>query len=229
MTEHAKVTGAESCWDDGFQDDSDCEKYLQEQKAKLVAEEEVESDEYDDDAETENVSAESEEEFEGSYASAETEEESEDDDPNIEAGSDTTAKGKKMVAAKITKGKTTKADAIRAIISAKQDAGVEIRPRDVKAELEKKGIEVNSSQISITMRSMGLPPTKVGAGRPAGSGGAEKAKKRATAKIRAVPVEANGEKEEEAIEMAATLLRTAGSYDAALSALNLCDKIVSRS
>lgn len=233
MSKHANVTGAESCWDDGFEDDSDCEQYLQKQKAKLIAESDDDSDEFEDEEVSEESEEEDTDEIHDSAADDAEDDESEESEETAETDEEsedaTVAKGKKMVKAK-TSSKMTKADAIRAIIAAKQEAGVEIKPRDIKAALEKKGIEVNSSQISITLRAMGVPPTRKGSGRRAGSKASSEEtaepKKRATARFKAVAAETDGQ--EAVLDHAADLLKMAGSYDAAVSALNLCRKIMAR-
>lgn len=241
MVRQVNVTGAESCWDDGFEDDSSCEKYLQQKKAELIAETPVEEDEYEEETADEDDAESSEDEVKEIHNSAADDADDEESDVSEEtADADEepaaaeVAKGAKMVKAKTTAGKMTKADAIRAIIAAKQEAGVEIRPRDIKAALEKKGIDVNASQISITLRAMGVPPTTSGRGRPAGSGGkvpaahSEEPKSRVTARFKALPDAEDGDGQEASLNHAADLLRAAGSYEAAVSALNLCRKLIAR-
>jgi hypothetical protein len=236
MVRQVNVTGAESCWDDGFEDDGSCEKYLQQKKAELVAEDHVEEDDYEEEeSEEESDDSTDDEEIHASAADDETDEESDESEEIAEADEKPvtakSAKGPSIVKAKTSGSKITKADAIRAIISAKQDAGAEIRPRDIKAELEKQGIEVNASQISITLRAMGVPAAKTGVGRPAGSknkAAAGEPVRRATARFAPVAAEEDGEDKEAALNCAADLLKTAGSYEAAVSALNFCRKLTAR-
>lgn len=259
MAKQTGITGADSCWEDGFDEDADCEKYLQARKTKIVAEERLEEGEEDEDnGDGDEAEEESAEEYEAVAEANDAEDdeendESDDDDDNDEsddvadeAESDDTAdedeepseatstKGRKMVKAK-TGGKVTKADAIRAIIEAKQNAGVEIRPRDIIEALNKKGIAVNASQVSITLRAMGVPPAKRGGGggRPPKARPAEVApKSRATAKIRAVEPKHDGvarDYDNDEIEKATELLRATGSYESAVSLLGLCHKIMQRS
>lgn len=244
MVRQAGVTGAESCWDDGFESDDDCEKYLQAQKTKMVADADSDTEEYtDDDDDDDDADALEEGEDTEVRSSAdsvdddaddysEDDEESEESaDADEESEEALSAKGHKMIKAKTT-GKMTKADAIRSIIAARQEAGVEIRPRDIKAALEKKGIEVNASQISITLRAMGVPPATRGGKRPAAGRPAAvtesppEPQKRQTARYRAKMPETTTNGREVVFEQAATLLQTAGSYDAALTALNFCKKFM---
>lgn len=227
MSKRVNVTGAESCWDDGFEDDGSCEKYLQQKKAELIAEDEITEDDYEEEPDEETASAdEDEDEDEEIHDTAENDDGDETADEPVVAK---VAKSKSSVPAKPPAGKITKADAIRAIITAKQKAGIEIRPRDIKAELEGQGIDVNASQISITLRAMGVPPAKNGPGRPAGSknkAATAEPRSRATARFAAVAEDAE---HEVALNYAADLLKAAGSYEAAVSALATCRKLAERS
>lgn len=237
MVRQVNVTGAESCWDDGFEDDGSCEKYLQQKKAELIAKNGVTEDEYEEESTEESDASPEDEEIHADTTDDAEDEESDESEENAETDEEPVtakvAKGNDMVKTKPTTGKITKADAIRAIITAKQEAGVEIRPRDIKAELEKNGIEVNASQISITLRAMGVPPAKMGPGRPAGSKNkvaaavAAEPKSRATARF-APAASAEEDGQEEVLNYAADLLKAAGSYDAAVSALNLCRRLTTR-
>lgn len=249
MVRQVNVTGAESCWDDGFADDEDCENYLRDQKSRTMAEEASADVDEDDDAEEEDDTDDADDDSsddvtaEAEDSSTEEDEETEDADESeatAEEDSEIASEanpeeGAKMIKAK-SGGKVTKADAIRAVIEAKQAAGVEFRPRDVIEALKKKGIEVNASQVSITLRAMGVPALKRGvaaksAAKPVAAETEEPARRRATAKVRAIAPHAvtNGDGvSSNMVEQAADFMHAAGGYDEAVSLLNLCRKVMQR-
>lgn len=251
MVRQVNVTGAESCWDDGFADDEDCESYLRNQKSRMMAEEADADVDEDDDAEDEeddtddaddessdDVTAEAEEsstEEDEEEESADESEATAEEETEITSEADPEEEGKKMIKGTKASGKVTKADAIRAVIEAKQAAGVEFRPRDVIEALKKKGIEVNASQVSITLRAMGVPAVKRGlaakkATKPDTDG--ETTRSRATAKVRAIEprTAADGDGvSSNMVEQAADFMHAAGGYDEAVSLLNLCKKVMQRS
>jgi hypothetical protein len=253
MVRQVNVTGAESCWDDGFADDEDCESYLRNQKSRTMAEEANADVDEDDDAEEEDDTDDADDDS-SDDVTAEAEDASTEDDEEPEEADESEAtaeedseiaseanpeEGAKMIKAK-SGGKGTKADAIRAVIEAKQAAGVEFRPRDVIEALKKKGIEVNASQVSITLRAMGVPALKRGlaakgaptaAAKPVAAETEEPARRRATAKFRAVEPHAvtNGDGvSSNMVEQAADFMHAAGGYDEAVSLLNLCRKVMQR-
>lgn len=252
MGRHAGATGAESCWDDRLNEDEDCEKYLQRQKVRntvgasdeetgddnlekdAAEDEDDEETEYDDDGEdgvaTEEAVAESTEEED----SVETEEDDPVDAEHVATPS-TKPKGRKMVKAKATGGKT-KADAIREVIESRKNSGAELRPRDIIATLEKKGIPVNASQVSITLRSMGIPASRKGGGRTkkAAENG-EAAKSRVTHKARAKDVAPSmaraGDDQhptEALLDAAGEFIEKAGNFANAAMALSLYHRIATR-
>lgn len=244
-------TDAESCWDDeSVASDEQCEKYLQ-RKQKVTATADADEAEEDDAAE-EDEENEDAEATEAEALGTDPEDDSEDDEEDEEAEAESTSddnleeassaeapnpRGKKM-AKKSASGSKTKADHIREIIAAKQAAGVDLRPRDIIAALEKRGVEVNASQVSITMRAMGIPPLRKGGGaKPKAKTAASAAEapteqRRATLK-RAAPVSEsspNGEIRamDEQLEAAADFIHGVGGYERALSLLNLCNKVSQR-
>lgn len=247
MVRQVNVTGAESCWDDGFEEDEDCEKYLRSQKSRMMAEEADADVDEDDDAEEDDTDDSDDESSDDVTAEAEDSSTEEDDEAEEADESEATAEedseiaseadpeeGKKMVKPKAS-GKGTKADAIRSVIEAKQAAGVEFRPRDIIEALKKKGIEVNASQVSITLRAMGVPALKRGraatkGAKPEAADG-EPVRSRATAKVRAIePKEvahADG-LSSGMVEQAADFMHAAGGFDEAVALLTLCKKVMQR-
>lgn len=69
--------------------------------------------------------------------------------------------------AKKSEGKKTKAEMIREEITRRQKAKESMRACDIIASLADEGVEVNASQVSVTLRSMGVPAGGT-RGRPAG-------------------------------------------------------------
>lgn len=69
--------------------------------------------------------------------------------------------------AKKSEGKKTKAEMIRDEITRRQKAKESVRACDIIASLADEGVEVNASQVSVTLRNMGVPSSGT-RGRPAG-------------------------------------------------------------
>jgi hypothetical protein len=243
MVRQTNLTGAESCWEDDADSEADCEKFLQNKARATFSRAEADEIDEDDDEEDENSDEDSDEDD----ADAEVGAAVDDTVPAVEASdsseptSDTAQlEGKKMAKAKA--GGKTKADSIREVIAARQAAGKDLRPKDIIEALEKKGIEVNASQVSITLRSMGVPAIKrngAAKSRPAkpaaeAEADGEAVKSRATAKARADIAEMADEPAkalvmEQLLEHAADFIREAGGFDRAQSALALCHKLIQRS
>lgn len=238
-------TEAESCWDDDSIDtDEKCEQYLRKHQRPAAEVDDADDDEdddedTDDDAEDEVAVGEEEEsdaennEVTASGTDAETDDSEEaPEDGSVEEAS--TPRGKKM-ARKKADGSKTKAEHIREVIAAKQAAGAELRPRDIIAALEKKGVEVNASQVSITLRSMGIPPARKGGGagrpktKPVAHAEPEAAEKsRQTLKRKAVvPAEVDGDLSEH-VGAAADFIHAVGGYVRATKLLDLCNKVLQR-
>lgn len=173
------MSTSENFWDDTVEEEAECERFLQTKKTKIIEEEEtVVSAEYDDEEDDEEDEAdeedseEQEEELDEAPetdAAADTEdsEGSDDSDPAAEADNDeaeaaSTVKEKKMPKTKAKAGGKTKAEAIREVIDRRKRAGESLRPRDIIEELSDNGFEVNASQVSVTLRSMGVPPAPKG-------------------------------------------------------------------
>jgi len=250
MVRQVNVTDAESCWEDGFSDDDGCEKYLQRQKAAVIAndveavdEEEPETvdDVEENDSEDADMVAEADEDLEEEDSEAAADDEDAPAEEEAEATSEANPKGSKMPKTKAV-GKTTKADSIRAVIEARKAGGAELRPRDIIETLKKKGIEVNASQVSITLRAMGVPAAKRGGGaKPKGKATAaiaepngEHKESRPTAKFRVgavveKPEPAAGTLSGDMLATAAEFMRAAGSYDHAIELLDICKRVIQRS
>lgn len=236
-----KQISADSFWDDGsIKDDEDCENYLKNSRAEIADSEEDEEENgelaegSDEEAEVEEqpiVTAENADDE--ADDSDDNEENPADEDDETEASS-AQPKGKKM-ATKASSGGKTKAESIREVIEARKKAGKDLRPRDIIADLEKRGVEVNASQVSITLRSTGVPPSrKGGAGKKTAKESVEEngeaTRSRATAKARAVaakPVKTLREATTEdfaevyqALTAAQTFVQTVGGLDKATRALD---------
>jgi hypothetical protein len=174
---------AESFWDDGsIDDDEKCEKYLSEDVTDDTADDDVGEEAEEVAAEEQPISA----AVEADDEEAEENDEDPADEENLEA-SPAQPRGNKM--AKKAVGGKTKAESIREVIEARKRAGKDLRPRDIIEDLENMGVEVNASQVSITLRSMGVPPSrKGGAGKKPAKARAEEngeaARSRATAKAK---------------------------------------------
>lgn len=243
-----QVGPVESFWDDDITDDANCEEYLQ--KARGAAENDADDDdEADDDEENDSADDESADEEDTAEDDAEEiakttdggDEDDSDDDPAEETA--TTTKRRKSAKptgeemAKTKAGGKTKAEFIREVIEARRKAGEELRPRDIIAVLEKKGVEVNASQVSITLRAMGVPPLRRGKEKakraPVESNGAERSREalkiRGTAKREKLASAASDMGEtEQLLNAAADFMHTAGGFEEALAALRLYNNVVSR-
>ena len=251
MVRQTNMTEAESCWGDSVEDDETRERYLRRQKEKPVVDAEHEED-VDNDESEEETSEESEDELvtaeheadagdEDDDEEEDSDEESEDDDPENVAPDETSAtatRGRKMAKTKAD-GSKTKAESIREVIEAKKKAGAELRPRDIIEALTKRGVEVNASQVSITLRSMGIPPIrKVGGAKKktavtshaATNGEAEKS--RATLKRRAPEIVVDAPtglaETEKLLDAAADFMHASGGYEHAVKLLNMCNRLSHR-
>lgn len=233
-------TAAESCWDDDSIDsDEKCEKYLQKQRT-IAAEDASSNDEEDENSEGGDETADDEDDSAENDAveARGTDSEEDGDEEEIEEPEDeseteaSTSRGKKM-AKKKADGSKTKADYIREVIAAKQAAGAELRPRDIIAALEKKGVEVNASQVSITLRAMGVPPLRPGGkkkaeAKPPAAVEASADGRRATLKRRAPEAESTGELSAHHFEAAADFIHEVGGYAQAVRLLELCNRVQQR-
>lgn len=245
-------TSAESFWDEG--DETECERYLQHQKAKTVEDEENDVEaEYDEDEEEETdddesveeeISAEDEtaDDDEADESDSEEEEDPIDDDDPVAEADDAEAtqpvKEEKMVKAKAKTGGKTKAEAIREVIERRKRASASLRPRDIIEELSENGFEVNASQVSVTLRSMGVPPapkgrvkgTKMKPKEPAAT--AEPKSRMATKRgVGERPAAAHdGEllETEAMLDKAAEFVSASGGYEKAVAILGMYNRIVSR-
>ena len=251
-------TSAENFWDDGVEEESECERFLQEQKTKIVEDEEEISAELDDDEEEDEEyddadddedddddiedTAETEEEDEEAPEtdeSAEEEETETENDPVAEAEdaeAATSVKGKKMAKTKTRAGGKTKAEAIREVIDRRKRAGESLRPRDIIEELTDNGFAVNASQVSVTLRSMGVPPAPKGRvkgskAKPAAPA-AESPKSRMALHKGVEDKPAHNGKPKDAsamIGMAVEFLNAAGGHDAAVELLDSVARLSQRS
>jgi len=226
MVRQAGMTGAESVWEDGAADEEGCEKFLQAQKSKLQAsaEEDVDADTDEED----EVADDEDEPSDDDNVEDESADEDEDEDPSAEAQ----PKGNKMAKAKAGK---TKAESIREVIESLKAKGEELRPRNIIAALEKKGVDVNASQVSITLRSMGVPAIKRGAGKPAkeaktaeqnGESRSRIATKLLTPVTKAAEPAADMDAYGDMLDTAATFMHAVGGYERAVSLLGICNKVM---
>lgn len=88
------------------------------------------------------------------------EEETEDDeDAEVSAAREILAKRSSTVAKKRGEG-MTKAEMIRDEIEKRKKSGDSLRACDIISSLSDKGVEVNASQVSVTLRSMGVQSTR---------------------------------------------------------------------
>ena len=248
MVRQTNLTGAESCWEDDAESEADCERFLQDKARasfRSAAADDVDDDADDEDENDDEDDEDEDEDEDDSDADADVGTAVDDTVPAVEATgssepqSDTAQlEGKKMAKAKA--GGKTKADSIREVIAARQAAGKDLRPKDIIEALDKKGIEVNASQVSITLRAMGVPALKRGgagksrAEKPEPATDNEAVKSRATAKARAELADSDDEPVkalvmEQLLEHAADFIREAGGFDRAQSALSLCNKLIQRS
>lgn len=249
-------TSAENFWDDGVEEESECERFLQEQKTKIVEDEEEISAEFDDDEEEDEEddadddedvdddiedAAESEEDEEAPETdeAAEEEDVETENDPVAEAEdaeAATSVKGKKMAKTKTRAGGKTKAEAIREVIDRRKRAGESLRPRDIIEELTDNGFAVNASQVSVTLRSMGVPPAPKG--RVKGSKMKPAAPAAETPKSRMALHKGVGDKPAHngkpkdasaMIGMAVEFLNAAGGHDAAVELLDSVSRLTQHS
>ena len=126
--------------------------------------------------------------------------------------------------------KKTKAELIRDEIAKRKAKGDDpIRPRDIIAALENRGIKVAAPQVSVALRDFGKKSgekpaqTSKAAKTAATPKTAEKAPKRATAKLSAgstTSAPAANEPSYEALEAAAAFVKTHGGLEQAKSLLN---------
>jgi hypothetical protein len=251
MVRQTNLTGAESCWEDDADSEADCEKFLQKAARATIntAADEDDEDEEDEDEEDEEEDAEDASDDENADVGNEADESvtvtatlpaADADDSSESLPEAAHSKGKKMAKAKA--GGKTKADSIREVIAARQAAGKDLRPKDIIEALEKKGIEVNASQVSITLRAMGVPALRKGAGAKAKTPVAAEAndeeptKSRPALKTRAAidsssDDSAAGELSHtsELLENAADFMHAAGGYERAKAVLDMCHRVIQRS
>lgn len=97
------------------------------------------SDDPDDDEEEEDV------------------EDDEDDDDEL-VNTATTKEPKMTDTTGTARAGATKANAIRDAIKRRQASGDSLRPKDIIAELAKSGMVISASQVSVTLRALGVPP-----------------------------------------------------------------------
>lgn len=226
MVRQIGMTGAESVWEDCAADGEGCEKPAPAQKLKLQA-----SAEEDVDADTdEEEAADEDEPADDDSVEDKSADEDEDEDPSAEAQPEST----KMAKAKAGK---TKAESIREVIELLKARGDELRPRNIIAALEKKGVEVNASQVSITLRSMGVPAIKRGTSKPdkettpAEHNGESKSRiatKLATPVTKTAEPVADMDAYGDMIDTAATFMHEVGGYERAVSLLGICNKVMKR-
>ena len=242
MVRQTNLTGAESCWDDEPESEAACEKYLHahsvNRRREPIEDEEEENEDADETDTDENEQDSVEEKNpvtaeEDSDVGDDEEEDEENDEPADEESAQ--LKGKTMAKAKTGK---TKAESIREVIAARQEAGKDLRPKDIIEALNKKGVEVNASQVSVTLRAMGVPAmrrsgpatSKPAASKPETNG--EDLKSRVTAKVRAPIAAADVAVSVEAMDsllgQAADFIHEAGGIDRARSVLEMCHKVMQR-
>lgn len=243
---------AENFWEDGYEDEADCEKFLQEQKTKIIEDEEEHgvTAEYDEDAEDEEDEDEDEQDSDGDYDDGElvaegdedADEEDAEDEEDIETDEDPVAEaeedeaeatsheeGKKMSKTKAKTGGKTKAEAIREVINRRKKAGESLRPRDIIEELSANGFEVNASQVSVTLRSMGVPAAPRGRakGTKVAKPAAEAEPKSRVALKRGVgePSHDGAGDAASMVDMAVDFLHAAGGYAKAVELLDSISRV----
>lgn len=89
----------------------------------------------------------------------------EDDDAEVSAAREILATRSPEMATKTKMSASrgtgaTKSDMIRSEIARRQESGDSLRAKDIIATLAKRGVEVNASQVSVTLRNMGVAPTR---------------------------------------------------------------------
>lgn len=106
----------------------------------------------------ETDAATAEEEDEDDSDDDEDEEETEDDeDAEVSAAKDILSKRRGSTVAKKRGDGMTKAEMIRDEIEKRKKSGDSLRACDIISSLSDKGVEVNASQVSVTLRNMGVP------------------------------------------------------------------------
>lgn len=250
---------ADSFWEDGYEDENECERFLQNQKhgANDDEENDYDAEEGDDAEDTEDETAEDAENVVVAEADADADEdeddveddddddsEEDDDDVAAEAEEDSEEDAAKPTGAKMSTAKAkagaggmTKADAIRASIERRKASGGSLRPCDIIEELAGKGCAVNASQVSVTLRAMGVPAgprgRKAGAkvAKPA-AGAAEEPKSRVAMKRgmeEAKPSAAKkGGNNFADLEAAADFADSMGGYERATELLEVCRRMRER-
>lgn len=237
---------ADSFWEDGYEDENDCERFLQKQKKSCASEAADVDGEYDEDDtevddeidedEDDDSADETEEEDAEAVAEAEEEDPPAEDEESEEAEPEEVTMATKMTK-KTRAGGKTKAEAIREIIERRKSSGDSLRPKDIIDELSRKGFEVNASQVSVTLRNMGVPAAPRGrrpgtkmAPKPAAAAGAD-GKSRAAMKRGVRSAEDDGEgglSLSEGLDAAALFADTVGGYDRATELLDACRRMQER-
>lgn len=118
--------------------------------ASAESEETAESEEETDEDEVDEVEEESEDDEEATE---------DDEDAEVSAAREILAKRSSTVAKKRGDG-MTKAEMIRDEIETRKKSGESLRACDIIASLSDKGVEVNASQVSVTLRNMGVVSTR---------------------------------------------------------------------
>lgn len=156
---------------------------------EIAEEEDAEPADFSDDEEEREddlVLAEADSDAEASNAASD-----DDEDAEVSAAKDIINRRSASMAKKAEEKKMTKAEMIREEIKRRKAAGDSLRARDIIATLEEEGVEVNASQVSVTLRSMGVAGSG-GRGRPAGQK-KDKATATAAAGTRGRPPKAQSE------------------------------------
>ena len=250
-------TEAESCWDGSENDEEIRQRYLKRQNALTATtnSEHVESESDEEEEADEEEDEEEVDEDEDSETADDEEDDVEDDEdeeaeePHADTDSEEPENAAPVKSAAITKGSKvikhreagskTKAESIREVIEAKQKAGAELRPRDIVEALEKRGIAVNASQVSITLRSMGVPPLRKGGGakkkQPVAAEPEAAVRSRDALKFKqrvapAVATKANTNlaETEKLLAAADTFMRTCGGHKQATDMLDMCARLLHR-
>jgi hypothetical protein len=260
---HVK-TEAESCWDGSENDEEMRQRYLKRQNTITAAtnsahvesesaeeeEAEDEEDEEEVDEDEDSETADDDDEYEDDEEDEDEEDaDADEEEPHAETSSEEPENVAPVKSAAITKGSKvikhreagskTKAESIREVIEAKQKAGAELRPRDIVEALEKRGIAVNASQVSITLRSMGVPPLRKGGGakkkQPVAAEPEAAVRSRDALKFKqrvapAVAPKANTNlaETEKLLAAADTFMRTCGGHKQATDMLDMCARLLHR-
>lgn len=235
---------ADSFWEGSCEDEHDCERFLQKQKkrgvSKEAADEDGEYDESDSEVDDDVDDIDDDEDTENDDEDAEAVAEADDEDPPTEDEESDEAEPEDMkMATKTTKktrtGGKTKADAIREVIERRKSSGDSLRPKDIIDELARKGFEVNASQVSVTLRSMGVPAAP--RGRRPGTKMPKTAPVSADGKSRAAMKRGVAESDDgegalslsEGLDAAAEFAEVVGGFDRATELLDACRRLRERS